>query len=141
MQRRAFVLLNRVVNAVVVRSGIRRFRGGALLHLTTTGRRTGQQRTTPLAYLPDGDGWVVVASNGGADWEPAWWLNLRAGGPATVRVDGTTTAVTGTEVEGPERERLWTLLNERVVDYTGYQAGVRRRLAVVRLAPRASSPA
>jgi F420H(2)-dependent quinone reductase len=135
MQRRAFVLVNRVVNVVVRRLRLRRFRGADLLFLTTTGRKTGQSRTTPLLYLADGDRWVVVASNGGADWEPGWWLNLRAGSTATVEVDGRRTAVTGTLITGPERNRMWQLLNEQVFDYSSYQAKVSRQLAVVALAP------
>jgi F420H(2)-dependent quinone reductase len=77
----------------------------------------------------------VVASNGGADWEPGWWLNLRAGSTATVEVDGRRTAVTGTLITGPERNRMWQLLNEQVFDYSSYQAKVSRQLAVVALAP------
>lgn len=77
----------------------------------------------------------MVASNGGADWEPGWWLNLRAGTAAMVRVGDQTTAVSGTEVAGDEREALWRTLNEKVFDYESYQRKVRRRLAVVRLRP------
>ena len=88
MKRGAFVRINRIVNTVVRALRLRRFRGGDLLFLTTTGRKTGKQRTTPLLYLTHDGRWVVVASNGGADWEPGWWLNLRAGSPGTVEVDG-----------------------------------------------------
>jgi len=133
MKRRAFVLLNRAVNAVVRRVKPRRFRGADLLLLTTIGRKSGKARTTPLAYLADGDRWIVVASNGGADWEPGWWLNIQAGSPATVELNGTSTAVVGAEVTGPEREHLWRRLNDEVIDYTAYQAKVSRRLAVVAL--------
>src|SRR6476620_5886178 len=112
MRRRAFVLLNRVANVVVRRLGLRRFRGADVLMLTTTGRKSGKPRTTPVLYLDEGHRWVVVASNGGADWEPGWWLNLRAGSPATVAVNGTTTPVAGTEITGPERERMWQVLND-----------------------------
>ena len=52
--------------------------GGAVLLLVTTGRKTGQRRTTPLVYLEDGDDFVVVASNGGAPKDPVWCLNLQA---------------------------------------------------------------
>lgn len=129
--------VNRVMNVVVRRFGLRRFRGGDLLMLTTTGRRSGQHRTTPLLHLArDGD-WLVVASNGGADWEPGWWLNLRAGGPGTVEVDGRVVPVRGEEVTGPEREQLWVELNDRVFDFDAYQAKVSRRIAVVRLTPSA----
>jgi len=136
VKRRAFVLLNRVANAVVARVKPRKFRGGDLLILTTTGRKSGKQRTTPLLYLADGDRWIVVASNGGADWEPGWWLNLRAGGTGTVELDGTSTEVTGAEVEDPEREDLYRRLCAEVFDYEGYQRKVSRRLAVVALTPR-----
>ena len=129
-----FVRLNRVVNAVVRRLGVRRFRGGELLFLTTTGRKSGQPRTTPLIYLKDGDRWVVVASNGGADWEPGWWLNLQAGSPATVEREGVRTPVTGTEITGPKREELWQRLTA-MFDYEVYQRQVSRRLAVVALTP------
>lgn len=134
MRRALFVRTNRVANTVVRRLGLRRFRGGDLLYLTTTGRRSGQERTTPALYLVDEGRWIVVASNGGADWEPGWWLNLRAGTPARIDVDGVTTAVVGTEVEGPERERLWARLNE-MFDFDAYQRKVSRRIAVVALTP------
>ena len=135
MKRRAFVLINRVTNVVVRRLRLRRFRGGDLLYLTTSGRKTARSRTSPLLYLAEPERWIVVASNGGADWEPGWWLNLQAGSPATVQIDGTSTAVTGSEVTGPERERLWALLNEKVFNYNGYPAKVDRQIAVVALSP------
>jgi deazaflavin-dependent oxidoreductase (nitroreductase family) len=130
-----FVRVNRVANVVVRRLGLRRFRGGDLLMLTTSGRRSGTRRTTPLLHLARDAGWLVVASNGGADWEPGWWLNLRAGGVGTVEVDGRAVPVRGEEVTGPERERLWAELNARVFDFDSYQAKVSRRIAVVRLTP------
>ena len=134
MKRRAFVLVNRFANIVVRKLGLRRFRGGDLLFLTTVGRRSGQPRTTPLLYLEEDHGrWVVVASNGGADWQPGWWLNLRAGSSGEVALGGTTTPVTGAEITGHEREQLWQALNERVFDYDSYQRKVSRQLAVVRL--------
>ena len=141
MKRRAFVLLNRAMNVVLRRLGVRRFRGADLLYLTTTGRKSGQKRTTPLLYLAEPDRWVVVASNAGADWEPGWWLNLRAGTPATVAVGGRVTPVTGTEITEPEREGVWRTLNDRVFDYESYQAKVRRKLAVVALKPADAPPA
>jgi F420H(2)-dependent quinone reductase len=135
VKRSLLVRLNRVVNAVVRALGLRRFRGADLLYLTTTGRKSGKSRTTPLLYLHDGDRWLVVASNGGADWEPGWWLNLQAGSPATVEVNGERTAVAGVEITGPERETLWRRMNQQVFDYESYQRKVSRRLAVVALTP------
>ncbi len=138
MKRRAFVLLGRINNAVVRRLRLRRFRGADLLYLTTTGRQSGKLRTTPLLYLSENGHWIVAASNGGADWEPGWWLNLRAGTPATVEVDGSRTAVTGTEITGAERDRLWEVMNEKVFNYNGYQAKVSRQIAIVELTPLAA---
>lgn len=135
MRRRAHVLFFRVLNAAVARLKPKTFRGADLLLLTTTGRTTGTKRTSPLMYLREPGHWVVVASNRGEAWEPGWWLNLRAGAPATVEVGGTCTAVTGQEGTGEECERLWRELNERVFDYGQYQAKVDRRLAVVALTP------
>lgn len=135
MRRRTFVMVNRILNVVVRRLRLRRFRGGDLLLLTTVGRKTGRPRTTPLLHLHDGDRWVVVASNGGADWEPGWWLNLRAGSAGHVEVDGTVTPVTAAEITGDEREAMWKRLNAEVFDYDSYQAKVSRRLAVVALTP------
>jgi deazaflavin-dependent oxidoreductase (nitroreductase family) len=135
MKRRAFVLVGRAMNVLVRRLRLRRFRGADLLLLTTTGRRSGRPRTTPLLYLAETHRWIVVASNGGADWEPGWWLNLHAGSPATVEVDGRRTPVTGTEITGAERDRIWRLLNEKVFNYSTYQAKVSRQIAVVELTP------
>ena len=135
VKRGLFVALNRVVNVGVRRLGLRRFRGGNLLYLTTTGRKSGKTRTTPLLYLDDGGRWVVVASNGGADWEPGWWLNLRAGSTGTVVLGGVRTPVKGSEITGAEREVLWQRLNGEVFPYESYQRKVSRRLAVVALTP------
>ena len=57
-----------------------------VLLLTTTGRRTGKQRTAPLLFVRDGDDLVVVASNGGMDWFPAWWLNLQQHSFAVIEI-------------------------------------------------------
>jgi F420H(2)-dependent quinone reductase len=135
VKRRAFVLINRATNVVVRRLRLRRFRAADLLYLTTTGRKTARTRTTPLIYLAEPGRWIVVASNGGADWEPGWWLNLQAGSAATVQINGTSTAVTASEITGTERKQLWDVLNDKVFNYNGYQAKVSRQIAVVALTP------
>ena len=61
-------------------------RGVPLLLLTTTGRRSGRPWTVPLMYQTDGDGWVLVASNGGSDRHPSWWLNLRSNPDASIQI-------------------------------------------------------
>ena len=60
--------------------------GAPVLLLSTTGRKSGQRRTTPLVYTMDGDDFVLIASNGGAPKHPAWYLNLMANPDATVEV-------------------------------------------------------
>jgi deazaflavin-dependent oxidoreductase (nitroreductase family) len=139
---RALRVVSRVFMAahttLVRRSGGRlgtRVRGGDLLLLDVVGRRTGRTFTVPLLHIRDGDDLVVAASNGGIDHEPQWWRNLQAGPNAVVEVGGRRVPVTASEVEGPEREELWGRLNAMLAAYDGYQAGVRRRIAVVRLRP------
>ncbi|QJY45870.1 nitroreductase/quinone reductase family protein [Pseudonocardia broussonetiae] len=112
-----------------------RFRGGEVLLLTVTGRRSGREFTVPLLHLRDGDGWVVAASNGGIDREPQWWLNLQAAPDAVVEVDGVSVPVVAAEVDGADRAALWDRLVAVLGAYDDYQAGVRRRIAVVRLSP------
>jgi deazaflavin-dependent oxidoreductase (nitroreductase family) len=105
--------------------------GVPLLLLTTTGRRSGRPWTVPVMYHPDGDRLVVVASNGGRDRHPAWWLNLRASGRATVQLRRDTFAVTASEAEGETRERLWPLVVDRYDGYAKYAEKTDRRIPVV----------
>jgi F420H(2)-dependent quinone reductase len=135
MKRGIVVRINRLANLVITKFGLRRFRGADLMLLTTTGRTSGKPRTTPVLYLEQPGRWVVVASNGGADWEPGWWLNLQAGSSASVKIGDQVTPVTGTEVTGAEREQMWRTLNDKVFDYDSYQRKVSRQIAVVELRP------
>ena len=84
-----------------------------LLLLTTTGRRSGEQRTSPMAFFLDGDVPVVFASNIGATRHPAWYLNLDADPRVTVETPDATFAATATTARGAERERLWAAAVER----------------------------
>lgn len=93
------------------------------LLLTTTGRRSGQPRSTPLLYVPDGDGYVVVGSNWGQTHHPAWALNLFAEPAAEVRVGGAPVPVRARLATGAERDRLWRLL---VDQWPAYETYVRR---------------
>ena len=71
------------------------FRDEPMILLTTTGRKTGKARTHPLCALPQGDGWLVVGSNGGNDWHPGWYVNLQANPNANVRIGKRTVRGTG----------------------------------------------
>ena len=83
-------------------------RGWGALHLTTTGRRSGQQRSVIIGYLEDGDDLVAIAMNGWDEGHPAWWLNLEAGPTAVVRLSGRLPrTVRARRATGDERDRLW----------------------------------
>jgi len=95
--------------------------GDQLMLLTTVGVRSGKERTTPVVYHRDGEGYVVIASKSGAPDNPAWYNNLKANPLARAEV-GTATGtdtfeVRAREVEGEERERMYA---ERVVFAPGF---------------------
>ncbi len=112
------------------------WRGTTILLLTTTGRSSGEERTTPLIHRADGDRWVIVASKGGAPDHPGWYKNLQADPNATIEVRGETIPVRASDAQGPERERLWTLMNEVWPAYDGYQKKTDRQIPVVVLSRR-----
>ncbi len=121
-----------------------RWTGGRLGHnaggvtnllLTTTGRKSGQPRTVPLAYMPDGETYVVVASNGGSDRHPIWWLNLQKKASATVQVGKSVVEVEAVEATDAERERLWPRLKEVNPFYSKYEQITDRHIPVVVLRP------
>src|SRR4051812_19464522 len=110
---------------------------GPILLLTTTGRRSGRLRTKALLYMPDGDDFVVVASNGGRPEAPAWWLNLKARPEAEVQVGSRRVSVTAELIGAEEKARLWPRLTEFYEGWGHYQTLTDRELPVVVLRPRA----
>ena len=107
------------------------WRGTTILLLTTKGRKSGQERTTPLIHRTDGDGWVIVASKGGAPEHPGWYQNLEAEPEATIQVKGEVIPVRMSTAEGSERERLWKLMTEDWPAYDEYQQKTDREIPVV----------
>ncbi|HUA74035.1 MAG TPA: nitroreductase family deazaflavin-dependent oxidoreductase [Solirubrobacteraceae bacterium] len=107
------------------------WRGTTILLLTTRGRRSGEERTTPLIHRTDGERFVIVASKGGTPENPSWYENLRADPHATIEVKGETIPVTAATAAGEERERLWRLMAEVWPDYDAYQARTEREIPVV----------
>ncbi|HSQ00627.1 MAG TPA: nitroreductase family deazaflavin-dependent oxidoreductase [Candidatus Dormibacteraeota bacterium] len=105
--------------------------GLPVLLLTTSGRKSGQPRTTALMYLPRATDFVVVASVLGEPRHPFWWRNLEADPEATVLVGRSRYAVRAREAVGAEREALWRLVVAKVADYEEYQARTTRRIPVV----------
>lgn len=111
------------------------FRGAPILILTTTGRRTGERRSTPLMYGRDGADLVVVGSLGGAGTHPHWYLNLEADPAAEVELGTERFAVHARVARGDERDRLWKLMLEVYATYATYQERTDREIPVVVLEP------
>lgn len=105
--------------------------------LTATGAKSGQRRTTSLLYFYDDGDVVVIASNGGRPFNPAWYHNLRANLEATLFINGRTMACTAREATGSERERLWARAVDLFRGYETYQRRTRgRQIPVMVLTPK-----
>jgi F420H(2)-dependent quinone reductase len=104
--------------------------------LTTTGRRSGKRRTVPLCSLRDGGDVVVIASYGGLDRPPAWWLNLEANPAAELLEGRERRAVTARNADPEERARLWAEVTSRAPGYLEYERRTDREIPVVILQPR-----
>jgi deazaflavin-dependent oxidoreductase (nitroreductase family) len=113
--------------------------GVQLLALTTIGRSSGQERTTPVVWFrADGGGWLVVASNGGATKNPGWYRNLAAHPDrAVVELDGERIPVTARELHGDERAAAWERITRAASQFAKYQRRTDREIPVVELTPRA----
>jgi F420H(2)-dependent quinone reductase len=109
--------------------------GLPIVLLTTTGRVSGRQRTVPLCSLRTGESFVVIASYGGLDRSPSWWLNLRRDPHATVQIGKLTRQVVAREAAGDERARLWAEVTRIAPGYLGYERRTARRIPVVLLEP------
>ena len=107
--------------------------GMPVLLLTTTGRRSGKARTTPLTFFRDATDLVVVASNGGADRPPDWALNLQQTPRAVVEIGADKMAVTARTASHQERERLWIVITATYAGYARYQERTARPIPVVLL--------
>lgn len=107
------------------------------LELTTTGRRSGKARSVMLTSpLREGDAYVVVASRGGDDTHPAWYLNLQANPTVQVRVVGGARRPMRARVATPtERAKMWPLITGRYANYAGYQKRTAREIPLVLLEP------
>jgi len=120
------------------RLGTTRPRGDGVgtLFLHTVGRRTGEPRANALYFLDEGSDIVVVASNAGADTDPAWWLNLQARPEAEIEIGGQRRHVRARVATTEEADRLWPRLDAGNPDYAAYRAKVDRPIQVVILEPR-----
>ncbi len=109
--------------------------GVPTLLLTTTGRRTGESRTSALIFGRDGDDYVVVASMGGMPQHPSWYHNLVANPSAEIQVKATRIRVTARTASDDEKPRLWGLMTSIWPNYDTYQSRTDRQIPVVVLSP------
>ncbi|MEA2334421.1 MAG: hypothetical protein QOG40_911 [Solirubrobacteraceae bacterium] len=112
------------------------FEGAPVLLLTATGAKSGQRRTTPVVYLPDGDRLVIFASKGGAPTNPGWYHNLRANPSATVEVGTDTVDVDAVVTEGDERDRLFRKQAALYPQFADYEKKTTRQIPVIALQPK-----
>jgi len=103
--------------------------------LTTTGRKSGRKRTTPLQPIIDGETVVFIASNAGHKVHPQWWLNLKTNPEATVQIKRDVRQMRAEEATGEERERLWQKAVDQYAGYADYQKTADREIPVVVLKP------
>jgi proline iminopeptidase len=105
--------------------------GSTILLLTTKGRNTGNESTTPLIFGLDGDNPVIVASQGGAPEHPGWYRNLAKSPEVGVQIKGERFRARARDAQGEERERLWRAMNEIWPHYDEYQTKTKREIPVV----------
>jgi len=109
------------------------FANAPLLLLTTTGAKSGQQRTSPVVYTTDGDRLVIIASYAGRPTNPAWFNNLVANPEVTVEVPGETFAARAVVASGEYRDRLYAAQAKLMPAFEEYQAKTTRQIPVVTL--------
>ena len=111
------------------------FEGRPLLLLTHTGAKTGTRRTNPLAYMRDGDDYVVFASKGGAPTNPDWYHNLIADPRASIEVGTETIPVRARVTSGDERNGLWRRQVTLMPAFGEYETKTTRTIPVIVLEP------
>jgi deazaflavin-dependent oxidoreductase (nitroreductase family) len=105
--------------------------GRKVLLLTTTGRKSGVQRTTPLVYMPFGDGVIIYPSNGGKETPPAWWLNLQANPVATIQIRNALHEVRARAATDVEYAEAWPKAAEYNPHWRQYAESVARNIPLV----------
>jgi deazaflavin-dependent oxidoreductase (nitroreductase family) len=111
----------------------RKVNGMSVLELTTTGHKSGQPRFILITYVLDGGHPTLIATNAGADVDPAWVRNLRSNPTATVNIDGTTRTVRARFLDGADWDRAWKTAVVASQGYENYRAVLTRPIPIVRL--------
>ena len=106
-------------------------KGAPVLLLDHVGRKSGRTRTAPVLYMRDGQDLVIVASRGGSDAMPAWWLNLQANPTTTVQIGTERRQVVARKASAEEKAELWPRLAKMYGDYEVYQRRTKREIPVV----------
>lgn len=112
-----------------------RLGGRPMLLLLTIGRKSGQERTTPIMYTRDGDDYILIASNGGAPRDPQWYRNIEENAQAKIQVGSKIIAVTAKTANPAERSRLWAGVTGQYTNFADYQTRTTREIPVVILTP------
>jgi deazaflavin-dependent oxidoreductase (nitroreductase family) len=107
------------------------WQGTQTLILTTTGQRSGEQRSTPLIYGTHGDDYMVVASKGGEDQPPYWYRNLKAQPEVRVQVWGDRFTARARDATAEEKPELWRTMTGHWPAYDDYQKKTERQIPVV----------
>jgi deazaflavin-dependent oxidoreductase (nitroreductase family) len=110
--------------------------GAPILLLTTTGRRSGEQKTSALIFGRDGDDYLIVGSMGGAPKHPSWYLNLSANPDVEIQVRGDRIPAVARTASDDEKARLWQIMTEVWPNYDVYQARTDRSIPVVVISPK-----
>jgi deazaflavin-dependent oxidoreductase (nitroreductase family) len=134
---RVLLWVNKMMVRRIRRKGNTRM-GFNTLVLTTVGRKTGQERTSPVGWFPgDGDSWLIVASANGAVGNPSWYYNVAAHPDRVgIELDGRKIAVTAEQLHGAEREAAWQQITAAAPRFAEYQQKTDRQLPIIRLTPR-----
>ena len=132
--------MNRTHRLLIAVSGGRAgrsFSGMPVVELTTTGRKSGQPRSSMLTSpYQEGDRTYIVASRGGDDHNPAWFLNLADNPEVTVSIQGGPAQKMNAQVADPdERARVWPLITSKHSNYADYQKRTQREIPLVILTP------
>ncbi|MCV7229656.1 nitroreductase family deazaflavin-dependent oxidoreductase [Mycolicibacterium komossense] len=99
--------------------------------LTTTGRKSGEPRDSPLLFLQEGQRIILVASQGGRATNPMWYLNLQANPAMTFQTKAGTFSLTARDATDAERDEYWPKLDEMYPDFVNYRSYTDRKIPIV----------
>lgn len=112
-----------------------RMAGLNVMLLTTTGRKTGQPRVTPLGYFKEGANFVIIASNAGAEKNPAWFYNLKSNPQVKIQIGKQELTARAQVVDSEKRNQMWSELVKMAPAYKKYEKQTKREIPLVILQP------